>query len=387
VEIAPGGDAPIDRSGRRFGPIWLVPGVTTLNAVSFAFAAYTTIGLLTFIATGTPYVLNANLGIPIEDQGQYTGDFQLLNEIILLLVFAPAGVLADRIGRRGVYAVGLLAMGLSPTCFTRCPRSIFELGPISRDLRGRHRPGYRYARNASLADYPQDISRGKMVAFVGILNGLGVVTVTFTIARLPGILADAGYPPLDAGRYAHWVAAGILFSERGHRVYRGLQKGSPVKQRRAAAAQGNVVLAGFTQGRNPRIALAYACAFIARSDLVVLGTFTTRCGGRPPVSSRGWIPARAAARGAQIFGTASLAALLWLPIIGSIVDRMNRVAGVALCMSIAVVGFLSTLMIDDALDRASLGWFALLGIGQISAFLGATVLISAEAPRAKRAAP
>ena len=50
-----------------------------------------------------------------------------------------------------------------------------------------------------------------MVALVGVLNGLGVVTVTFTIARLPGILADAGYSPLDAGRYAHWVAAGFCF--------------------------------------------------------------------------------------------------------------------------------------------------------------------------------
>jgi len=43
-------------------------------------------------------------------------------------------------------------------------------------------------------------------------------------------------------------------------------------------------------------------------------------------------------------------------------------------------------MIGDALDRASLGWFAFLGIGQISAFLGATVLISAEAPARARVA-
>jgi MFS family permease len=381
VEIAPGGDAPIDRSGRRFGPIWLVPGVTTLNAVSFAFAAYTTIGLLTFIATGTPYVLNANLGIPIEDQGQYTGDFQLLNEIILLLVFAPAGVLADRIGRRGVYAVGLLAMGLAYVLYP-LSSSIFELG-VYRVI---YAVGIGLATGmlgTLLADYPQDISRGKMVAFVGILNGVGVVTVTFTIARLPGILADAGYPPLDAGRYAHWVAAGFCFLTAVI-VSRGLQKGSPVNKDEQPPLK-DVVLAGFTEGRNPRIALAYACAFIARSDLVVLGTFTTLWGQTAGIE-QGLDPARAAARGAQIFGTASLAALLWLPILGSIVDRMNRVTGVALCMSIAVAGFMSTLMIDDALDRASLGWFAFLGIGQISAFLGATVLISAEAPARARGA-
>jgi len=326
-------------------------------------------------------VLNANLGIPLEDQGQYTGDFQLLNEIILLLVFAPAGVLADRIGRRGVYAVGLLAMGLAYVLYPLAS-SIFELG-VYRVI---YAVGIGLATGmlgTLLADYPQDISRGKMVAMVGILNGVGVVTVTFTIARLPGILADAGYPPLDAGRYAHWVAAGFCFLTAVI-VSRGLQKGAPVNKDEQPPLK-DVVLAGFTEGRNPRIALAYACAFIARSDLVVLGTFTTLWGQTAGIE-QGLDPARAAARGAQIFGTASLAALLWLPILGSIVDRMNRVTGVALCMSIAVAGFLSTLMIDDALDRASLGWFAFLGIGQISAFLGATVLISAEAPARARGA-
>ncbi len=381
MDIAPGGNAPIDRSGRRFGPVWLVPGVSIANGLSLAFAAYTTIGLLTFIATGTPYVLNANLGIPVADQGQYTGDLQLLNEIVLLMVFAPAGILADRIGRRGVYAFGLMAMGLAYVLYPLAT-SILELS-VYRVI---YAVGIGLATGmlgTIIADYPQDISRGKMVAMIGILNGVGVVTVTFTIARLPGILADAGYPPLDAGRYAHWVAAGFCFLSAVV-VALGLKKGAPV-QREEQPPLKETMLAGVKEGRNPRIALAYACAFIARSDLVVLGTFTTLWGATAGIE-QGLDPARAAARGAQIFGTASLAALLWLPIIGAIVDRMNRVSGVALCMSIAVVGFLSTLMIDDPLDRASLLWFGVLGIGQISAFLGATVLISSEAPARARGA-
>ena len=381
MQAGPAGNKPVDRSTARLGPIWLVPGVSMLNAMSFAFAAYTTIGLLTFIATGTPYVLNANLGIPLDDQGRYTGDLQLLNEIVLLLVFAPAGILADRIGRRGVYAVGLFAMGLAYLLYPLA-HSIFELS-IYRAI---YAVGIGLATGmlgTIVADYPQDISRGKMVAMVGILNGLGVVTVTFTIARLPGILADAGYPPLDAGRYAHWVAAGFCVLS-GIVVARGLQKGAPV-QREEQPPLKETMMAGIVVGRNPRIALAYACAFIARSDLVILGTFTTLWGATAGIEA-GLDPARAAARGAQIFGTASLAALLWLPVIGSIVDRMNRVSGVALCMSIAVVGYLCTLFIGDPLDRASLLLFALLGIGQISAFLGATVLISHEAPAATRGA-
>jgi MFS family permease len=359
----------------------MMPGVTTLNAWSFVFAAYTTIGLLTFVATATPFVLNANLGIAPSDQGQYTGDLQLLNEVVLLLVFAPAGILADRIGRRGVYAVGLLGMTIGYVLYPLA-QSMFEL-TIYRAV---YAVGIGLATGmlqTIVADYPQDPSRGKMVALVGILNGVGVVTVTFTIARLPGILAEAGMDPVDAGRYAHWVAAAFCLLTAVV-VARGLQKGAPLHHEERPPLK-ETVMAGLVEARNVRIALAYACGFIARSDLVVLGTFTTLWGQTAGIEA-GLDPARAAAKGAQIFGTASLAAILWLPIIGAIVDRMNRVSGIALCLTIAIIGFLSTTLIDDALAPESLGWFALLGVGQISAFLGATVLISHEAPRRTRGA-
>jgi MFS family permease len=44
------------------------------------------------------------------------------------------------------------------------------------------------------------------------------------------------------------------------------------------------------------------------------------------------------------------------------------------------------LFVGDAADPSQMGWFVLLGMGQISAFLGATVLISTEAPLAARGA-
>ncbi len=382
METAPAStNSKIDYDGKRFGPIWLMPGVSLLNAWSFAIAAYTTIGLLTFVATATPYVLNANLGIAPEDQGQYTGDLQLLNEIVLLLVFAPAGILADRIGRRGVYAFGLSAMGVAYVLYPLA-QSIFELTLY----RAVYAVGIGMATGmlgTIIADYPQDVSRGKMVALIGILNGVGVVTVTFTIARLPGILADAGFEPRDAGMYAHWVAAGFCLLT-AIVVRLGLKGGAPIHHEERPPLR-ETVMAGVVEARNPRIALAYACGFIARSDLVVLGTFTTLWGQTAGIEA-GLDPARAAARGAQIFGTASLAAILWLPIIGAIVDRMNRVSGVMLCLAIAIAGYMATMLIDDPLARSSLGWFAFLGMGQISAFLGATVLISHEAPRRTRGA-
>ena len=49
--------AAADDTGRKFLFIWLAPGISRLNATVYCYAAFTTIGLLTFISTGTALVL------------------------------------------------------------------------------------------------------------------------------------------------------------------------------------------------------------------------------------------------------------------------------------------------------------------------------------------
>jgi predicted MFS family arabinose efflux permease len=53
-------------------------------------------------------------------------------------------------------------------------------------------------------------------------------------------------------------------------------------------------------------------------------------------------------------------------------------------MSIAAVGYLGTMLIDDPSTRSALPMIVLLGIGQISAFAGAQTLIAKEAVDATR---
>ena len=45
--------------------------------------------------------------------GTIVGNLQVVAEIVLLCVFLPIGLLADKIGRRPVYSFGMFAMGLS----------------------------------------------------------------------------------------------------------------------------------------------------------------------------------------------------------------------------------------------------------------------------------
>ncbi len=85
-------NATAKRDGLRFGPFDLTARVTHGNMWSLAFGAFTTIGLLAFVAVATPYVLTVNLGIPEDEQGTITGDLVFWAEVTQILIFGLVGV-------------------------------------------------------------------------------------------------------------------------------------------------------------------------------------------------------------------------------------------------------------------------------------------------------
>jgi MFS family permease len=373
----------------RLGFLELAPGVTRSHAIVFLYAAFATIGLLTFISTGTAQVLSA-IGVPGDQQGTVTGNLVVVTEIFQILVFGVVGVMADRIGRREVAAVGIAIMGLGYALYPFA-ESVLELMV--------YRAIYAVGLGASagmvgtlIADYPADNSRGKFVAVTGVFNGLGVVVITVLFGtRVAPALVEAGFSPLGASRIAHAVVASVCFISAVI-FYLGLKKGTPgTKEERPPVRE--LITGGFTEAvRNPRIALSYCCGFVARSDQVVLGTFTVLWGTKVGMA-QGMDFATASGKGALIFAIAGAASLIWLPILGFAMDKFNRVTGVIFCMTCAALGYGAMYFVDEAnmfttsgfpLSRESAILFILLGAGQISAFMGATLLISHEAPRLKR---
>ena len=369
-------------NGRRFLRfIHLTPGVMSSHAWTLLYGAFFTIGLLTFVGVGTPLILNQNLGIPLDEQGDVTGTLGFWTEVAQILLYVGVGVAADRVGRRSVYALGMLIMGLAYVLYPLA-ESIGEL-TVYRII---------YAAGVACAagmlatvvnDYPKEESRGKMIAVVGILNGMGVVTVAFSFGSMPEWLVGRGVDSISAARFTYWAVA--FFCVLTAVVLRfGLQPGTPVKAaERPSTLQ--LVKAGLRNARNPRIALAYAAAFVARSDLVVLGLFTVLWGNVAAMAA-GLEPAEATSVGRRLFGTAQLAALLWAFLLGPFLDRFNRVSLMAFCMAMAAIGYIGVAFVEDPLALSALPLFALLGVGQISAFFGATTLIGQEAPLLERGA-
>ncbi len=370
-----------DPNGLKLAWLWLVPGVTKTHCFSLFFAAFTTIGLVAFITVGTNYILNTNLNIPTSEHGRINGDLHVLSEIVQILMFSTVGVLADRIGRRPVYALGLVGMGLG-YFFYPMAESLTDL-TVYRFI-------YAFGLAAStgmlgtvIADYPQEVSRGKLVATVGVLNGLGVLAISVGFSGVPSLFVDAGYDPITAGRYTHWLLVAIALTT-ALVAWLGLKPGTPTKKEEQPDIK-HLIKAGFLEGRKPRIALAYASAFVARSDLVIVGTFVVTWGSVAAIDA-GLSEAEASARGGMLFGIVQTAALLWSPVIGLLLDKINRVTGIAVCMGLAAIGFSSTAFITDPLSPSAIPFFLLLGVGQVSAFFGATTIIGQEAPTAERGA-
>jgi len=371
----------MEQEGRRFLFVWFLPGITRLNAIIFCYSAFATIGLLTFISTGTALVLNANFGMPVGEQGTVSGDLVIVTEIVQLLVFGFVGVLADRIGRRELFSIGMFVMGVGYLLYPFA-ESVYDL-IIYRAIYAAGLGASTGMLQTIVTDYPQDRSRGKLVALSGVFNGLGVICVTVLFGRfVPPALVNAGFDAITATRIVH-VFVFVVCTLSSVVFLFGLKKGAPVAREEQLPIK-QLIASGFSEAvRNPRIALAYSGAFVARSDLVILGTFVVLWGTVAGVAE-GMDPAVAAGRGAGLFGLASAAALIWLGVLGTFMDRINRVTGLIICTALAAIGYSAMWIVDEPLAPAAIPSFLLLGVGQISAFFGATTLISAEAPRLSR---
>ena len=368
-------------SGKRLAGLWFVPGITLNHAWSFLFVSFTTVGLLTAITGVQTNVLSENFGIPARDQGQWISALVLWTEFVLLAVFGLVGVAADRIGRRQIFAIGLLLMGLSYV-FHAYAAEIWQLFGA--------RVIYAVGIGAStgmlatiLADYPQEISRGRVVAVSGALTGLGVVLIKLMFGDGARVLVerfelpDASVLPLGL-----FLIAAVAFITAVVAAF-GLQPGTPTTREERPPVK-ELLTAGVREAvKNPRIAVAYAGAFVARSDLVILGSFLTLW-GRFAVESAGLAGSEAQAMSVRPFAVAQTAGLLWIVVLGFLLEKRDRLFALAVAFGVATLGYLGMWFVDDLLSLRSIPLLCLLGAGQISAFWGATTLIGREAPKASR---
>lgn len=365
---------------QRLGPVRLMPGVTRGHTLAYLWAAFVSIGLFTYMTALQGFVLEVYVGVPPGERGGVSGDLQFWQELIVIATVGLIGALSDRMGRRFVYIAGFLITGLAYAAYPFANdvnqlliyRLIFGVGVAA--LGG--------MLATVLADYPVDADRGKLTGISFFLNAVGALIFLVALPSLPSWLQAAGLTEIWAGRASYLFVSGVCLVSAVIMLW--LKPGRP-DQVTERVPLVTLVRQGLGAGRSPRIALAYACSFAARADLVIVALFLSLWVVNAAIAD-GYTAAEATARQGALFGIVQGCAMLWAPFFGWLADKIDRVTLVILAIVLSIIGYGWMGLIPDPTAPAAFGAAALLGIGQASGILASQVLIGQEAPGAIRGA-
>jgi len=365
---------------RSFGPIQLAPGVEPKHVWAKLFATLIGIAMLAGVPLLNGYLLTEHLHIPRGQQGTVTGDLSFWVEVVAICLFYPFGILSDRIGRRPVITFGLVMISigyfLMPFATTISEllgaRLVFAVGMASTA-----------GILATLSnDYPQEQSRGKLIALSSMANIIGAsVLMAGLILRIPSVLIERGFDPVTSGKVMLLTAATLCLATALVTRF-GLAPGTPVSKRKRAGIQ-TLITSGLRSAKNPRIALAYAGAFAARGDLVVKAAFLSLWAiqdGRAMDMN----PGQAMARFATMMIIMSLVSFISAPLFGWLIDRINRVSAAIIALTFASVGYLSMYLITSPLDFAMVPFFVVISLGSSFMMKSSLSLLGQEAPASER---
>ena len=367
----------------RLAGIRLAPGYLPRHALIYLYAAFITVGLLAFVSFFQAWLLNVNLRLPEHLQGRTVSALNFANELVALALVAPLGALADKIGRRPVYAFGFLWLAAG-----------FLLYPLARTVPQLTGCALFFSVGVAavgtmlgtvLADTPAESSRGRFVGVAGFFQGLGAAVLILVLAHLPKWLQDAGVEEMRAGALTLWLAS-ALCAVSAVVVFAGLRRGTP-SDSAAALPLRRIVVQGLVAARgNRRIWFAYLLQFGSFGDRVVLGTFLSLR------LQQAWLDkgvgmADAADRARWPFVAAMIAGLITALVVGALLDRVDRVRVGVGAMALAALAYALCGFIDDPTQDLLLAAVAiLLGMGQIAAIIAGQTLLGQEAPRDVRGA-
>ena len=387
--VAPVTDRPADSGSNpasevglyRVGPLVMRQDVRAKNVWTLFFVSFFGIAMMNAVGVMQPYVFNEILKIPLDEQGSLAGNLTVLQEIVALILLGPAGALSDRFGRKPIFSTGFLLLGLG-YCLYPLANASWELA-IFRLFVASGVSCINVMLISVANDYPIEKSRARMIAAVFIFNGFGIATLPRIIGGLPNRFIEMGVDEVWAGRYAFWcITALCVFLATV--LFWGLKPGAPAQLGKRDPLLSTLKI-GFAAGRNPRVALAYVAGLVSRADLAVVSTFLTLWLVQEGIS-QGLSTGEALKKATLFYVIIQAMAVPWAPIFGWILDRVDRVAGLAGAMVLAGIGYSSLGLLENPLGNGMYIAAAFVGMGEMAANISATSLIGKEAPDRGRGA-
>ena len=364
----------IDAMGLKFGPILLMPDIERRHLFTLFFGAFFGIASMSFVNVIGPLMFSI-LDVPQDETGGLAGTLTAVQEIVVILVIGAFGALSDKTGRRLVYSMGFFLLGvgyfLYPLASNTTELIIFRvfvaLGCAANTV----------MLPTVANDYVHESTRGKLIATTSILNGLGLVLIIGTFRKLPGNFGDMGFDNILSGQYTAWVAT-VMCLIVSCVLFFNLKKGSPAQVSKKEPYLATLKVA-FQAARNPRIALAYAAGVVSRGDLSVVSTFFSLWLFNE-ATTQGLSQGDAFKLATGFYVTVQAFAIPGAVLINFFIDKVDRVAALAIAMFIAAVGYLYLGFIENPLTSQMYFGAALLGLGEIFANISAISLIGSVAP-------
>ncbi len=364
----------IDAMGLKFGPILLMPDIERRHLFTLFFGAFFGIASMSFVNVIGPLMFSI-LDVPQDETGGLAGTLTAVQEIVVILVIGAFGALSDKTGRRLVYSMGFFLLGvgyfLYPLASNTTELIIFRvfvaLGCAANTV----------MLPTVANDYVHESTRGKLIATTSILNGLGLVLIIGTFRKLPGNFGDMGFDNILSGQYTAWVAT-VMCLIVSCVLFFNLKKGSPAQVSKKEPYLATLKVA-FQAARNPRVALAYAAGVVSRGDLSVVSTFFSLWLFNE-ATTQGLSQGDAFKLATGFYVTVQAFAIPGAVLINFFIDKVDRVAALAIAMFIAAVGYLYLGFIENPLTSQMYFGAALLGLGEIFANISAISLIGSVAP-------
>jgi MFS family permease len=367
---------------KRMLGISLVDGVKRRNLLCYLFVALLSSGYAGAMAILQPGLLQV-MGIPLEQQGKLTGLLGAIQETVFILLLAVFGALADKFGRRIIYAAGLLVCALGFVLYGTAS-SVTEL-VLYRVIVAIGSAAMLGMMVTVIADYTENSTRGKANGLQGFVATLGAF-IPPVLASFPRLFVDGGLSETQA-QQATFALTGALGVVAAILAWCGLSPLVGKVHQQTKTSVGQMLRQGGAAVKDPAIALSYGAAFISRGDLAVTGAFLGLWLVQHGTAHSGMTPSQAMQSLAvpavlSVVSGAMIGSLL----MGFIIDKVSRVRAVTIASGLAALVYCSMFLVTDP----TAGWVFLLlfamGIAEISAFVASQALVGERAPAASRGA-
>jgi len=369
----------IDRTQKRLGPIWLVEGIGPKNVLALFYCAMMTIVYVTAVSVIWPFLLEEQIQLDAGRVGNFTANVTVIAEIITILVAVPVGLLSDKIGRRRVFASAFVIMAV--VCFLMPFAGTVWTLAIARVLIVFGFAAGTLMLGTIIADYPQNATRGKLISINGVITGLGVaILAAFVFGQMPQRFVEAGYDPVEAGTYTLWIMALIAALSALVALF-GIKDVHKTEKEKAEPFKQMLQIGSSAVRKNPRLGIAAAAYFVSRGDLVVMTTFFTLWIFRAGIDA-GLDSGEAQTASARLFGISQFAMILFIPIMGYLLDKIDRVTTLAIALGVAAFGYFSLWVVDSPYGTNWIYFVAIAaGAGEACVIVSGPALVGQEAPK------